>query len=285
MFRENVLTQREIIDRIASTMVPVALDYQTLQDAKSPEAKLLLPLMTQRDQDQGVWIFAPDGKALGGFVGFGDMVGQTKDVIEGALKSFGPITPRRVEPVETDPYRGRGVMQDGSVCLAESVRTSDDALRFMDAKSPVISRVTLSATEFRAFAPGEPAVGSKWTIPEAVAKRLSRVTSPMCYQHAPEPGWVTGVLLDAEVRSIEGGVAWLGYQGRISSEHRVGNVVVSVQDTKLSGEGAYDVSNNCLRSVLLIGEGELRWPEDPEKRVTFDALVEWRRDAPGTVAE
>ncbi len=65
MFRENVLVNEDVINRISETMIPVALDYQKVLDRKSPEARLLLPLMKQRNQEQGLWIFSPQGKALG----------------------------------------------------------------------------------------------------------------------------------------------------------------------------------------------------------------------------
>ena len=122
MFRENVLVKDEIIDRIADTMIPVALDYQKIMHRGSKEGQFLLPLMRQRGDKQGVWIFSPQGKALGGFVGFGNMVQKTKDVIDNALGDFGPVKPRKAGVVETHPYRGKGVMSDGRVCLAEYVR-------------------------------------------------------------------------------------------------------------------------------------------------------------------
>ena len=50
MFRENVLTQDEIIDRIASTMVPVALDYQKFENPRSKESQLLHLLMRPWNQ-------------------------------------------------------------------------------------------------------------------------------------------------------------------------------------------------------------------------------------------
>ena len=91
MFRENVLVKNDIIDRVSETMIPVALDYQKVLDRQTPEARFLLPLMQQRNQRQGLWIFSPQGKALGGFEGFGDMLGETRRVIEDALEGFGPI--------------------------------------------------------------------------------------------------------------------------------------------------------------------------------------------------
>lgn len=286
MFRENVLTKDEIIERIASTMIPVAVDRRKIEDLTSKEARFLRPLLNQRNQEQGSpCIFSPEGKLLGCFVGFGDMAGQTKKLIEDTLKAFGPVKPRTVTPVETHPYRGKGMMHDGSVSLAEYIRTSDDALRFLDTKSPVVSSVTLSGKEFRAFAPQEAVAGAKWTLPDDVAKKLSRVTSPLCAQHAPQPDWVTSVRINAEVRTMSDGAAWLDYEGGISSEHRVGSKIVSVQETKLTGEGVYDLKTKSMRSVLLVGSGTLRWPEAQEKLVTFDALVEWVLEAPGSSSQ
>lgn len=275
MFRENVLTSDLIIDRVATTMVPVALNYQTLQDPSSKEAKLLLPLMEQRDQEQGVWIFSPSGKALGGFSGFGDMVGQTRRTIDDALKSFGPVTPRKVEPFDLQPHRGTGFLLGGGACLAACVRTADESLHLTHPKSPVISSVTLSRQELAAFAPPRAAVGTKWTLPQGVAKRFARISSPLCYQHAPQPDWVTDVRIDAEVIAVQGDMTSLRYTGHIASVHRVGTQDVSRQTIELTGKGIYDRSARGLRSLLLVGTGELRWPEAPEKRVAFEALVEW----------
>ncbi len=280
MFRENVLTQEDIMDRIASTMVPVAVDRRKTEDPRTKEAQFLQPFLTKNAAKGSPCIYSPGGKVLGAFQGWD--FGRMQQVIDDALKAFGPVKPRTVPPVETHPYRGKGMMRDGSVSLAEYIRTSDDALRFMDTKSPVISSVTLAGKEFRAFAPQETLVGAKWTLPDDVAKKLSRVTSPLCAQHAPQPDWVTGVRLNAEVRTIKDGAAWLGYEGQISSAHRVGSKFVSVQETKLIGQGVYDLKTKSMRSVLLVGSGTLRWPEAQEKLVTFDALVEWVLEAPGS---
>ena len=127
MFRENVLVNAKIINRVSETMIPVALDYQKVLDRQTRESRFLLPLMKQRNQEQGLWIFSPEGKSLGGFEGFGDMVGQMKRVIEGALKTFGPVAPRRVVKLQTHPYRGKGFRTNGSVCLAEYVRRREQS--------------------------------------------------------------------------------------------------------------------------------------------------------------
>ena len=273
MFRENVLVNQQIIDRVSQTMVPVALDYQKVLNRNSPEARFLLPLMKKRSDKQGVWIFTPRGKALGGFVGFGDMLGQTKRVIEGALKAFGPVEPRKVAKVGTHGDRGKGFRSDGSVCLAEYVRRRDrDKI-----KSPVISSVILSGKEFEAFAPRKPIEGEAWTLPGSVAKKLCRVASPMCYQHAPQPDWVKGVVVKANVRTIRNGLAELSYEGKMSSQRVMSNgKVLSEQELALQGEGVYDIAAGKMRSLLIVGSGTFRWPEEaPDKRLPFDALIEW----------
>lgn len=282
MFRENVLVNEEIIQRIATTMVPIALDYEKIQDAQSPEARFLRPLMKQRNQEQGVWIFAPDGKALGGFIGFGDMVGKTKGALDSSLKAFGPVTPRKAAAANTHPHRGLGVRPDGSVCVAEYVRRTRGGLG-NHAKAPVISSVTLSEKEFKALAPARPVAGARWEIPAEVAKRFSRLTSPLCYQHAPQPGWVKTARLAAEVRSVEGGTASIGYEGALASTHvGGGGKTISEQEVKLTGEGVYDVKTGKMRSVLIVGSGTVRWPEAPDKPASFDALAEWSLEAPTT---
>ena len=133
----------------------------------------------------------------------GDMLGKTSRVIESALEAFGSVVPR--DPARTDPHRdrGKGFRPDGSVPLAEYVRRRDrDRI-----KGPVISSVVPSAEEFQAFAPRKPLEGETWTVPEAIAKKLCREASPMCYQHAPRPHWVRSVVVRAEVQTVRDGVA------------------------------------------------------------------------------
>ncbi len=278
MFRENVLVKKDVIDRVSETMIPVALDYQKVLDRQTPEARFLLPLMKQRDQEQGLWIFSPDGKALGGFEGFGAMHAKTKRLIEDVLHAFGPVEPRKVAKVETHPHRGKGFRSDGSVCLAEYVRRRDPS----KIRSPVISSVILSRKEFETFAPLKAADGKEWTLLEAVAKKLCRVASPMCYQHAPQPDWVKAVAVKARVRTIRNGLAELSYEGKMSSERTWSNgKILSEQALTLKGEGVYDIGARRMKSLLIVGVGTFRWPEEaPDEPVPFDALIEWESQPP-----
>ena len=274
MFRENVLVKDDIIDRISETMIPIALNYQKVLDRRSAESRFLRPLMKREGDNQGAWIFTPEGKTLGRFSGFGDMRGKTKRMIEDALETFGPVTLREVDDGVADPDRGKGYRKDGSVRLAEYVRSREQD----KIKSPVISSVNLSVGEFAAFAPSKPHVGEQWAVPEPIAKSLCRAASPMCYQHAPQPDWVKDIDLRATVRSIRDGVAELRYEGTTSSERLLRNGgVLSKQELALEGEGLFNIRTGKMESLLIVGSGIFRWPEEaPDRLVAFDSLIEWR---------
>lgn len=286
MFRENVLVNDQIIERIASSMIPIALDIQTAFDAESKQARLLQPMIRpgrprglSNERDQGIWILSPTGEVLAGpGVGFGDMIGETNDIIDQALHAFGPVERRTVRAKETHPYRGRGVMSDGSVTLAEVVRNRDAGSAVT---APVISGVVFTREEFETLAPRQPVVGTRWDVPEAVAKRFCRITSSFAYQHAPQPDWVTGVQISAEVRMVKDGVAWLDYAGTISSTDRRLRWENS-SHVELTGEGVYDIAAKQMRSVIIVGAGVHRTEEFPDAPVEFDTLIEWTLESPAT---
>ncbi len=202
------------------------------------------------------------------------MVRKTNKIIDNALQAFGPVKRRNTKVVETHPYRGKGVMSDGSVCLAEYVRETVN-------KRLVHSSVTLTRKEIEAFAPRKAVHGAKWKLPDAVVKKLRRLASSGCYQHRPQPDWVTGVRINAEVRRIKNGVAWLSYDGRISYTDPRLNLKNS-SEVKLTGEGVYDIRTKKMRSVLIVGSGIARSAEFPDQPVTFDALIEWVLEHPDT---
>ena len=125
MFRESVLVNPEVIKRVSETMVPIALDYQLVLDRSSPESKRIRSLINRPGDIQGVYVFSPNGKQLGGSIGFGDMLGKTKRMLNGSLKAFGPVKPRQAPARNLLPNRGYGFKADGGVTLAEYVRRSD----------------------------------------------------------------------------------------------------------------------------------------------------------------
>lgn len=277
MFRENVLTKDAIIDRIATTMIPIAVDRWMAEDPTTGEARFLQPFLQAHPPQGSPCIYSPDGQVLGAFKGYHDMAGRTKTLIDDALQAFGPVTPRKVEPVETHPDRGKGVRPDGSLSLAQTIRPSEDSVDSLNTKTPVISSMILTEDEAETLSPREVEIGFRWTLPEAVARKFSRITSPLCFQHAPQPDWVTTAQIDGEVRSTEDGVARLVFTGQMASKHEGGDRTISSQQTDLNGEGIYHLESGQLQSLLLIGTGRLQWPEAPKKVVTFEALAEWSR--------
>ena len=278
MFRESVLVNEEVIKRVSETMVPIALNYQLVLDRSNSESKHIRSLIDRPGDIQGVYVFSPDGKQLGGSIGFGDMVGKTKRMLEASLKAFGPVKIRQAPARKLLPNRGIGFNADGGVTLAEYVRRSDrDKI-----KSPVISRLDLTAEEFKSFAPSKSAVRSEWNLPRATARKLCRLASPMCYQHAPQLGWVKSVTLKGRVQAVRNGVAELRYEGSLGTQRimRDGSVL-SKADLKMSGTGSYNLTTGKMQDLQIIGTGEFRWPrEAPERKVPFHALLEWEAQLP-----
>ena len=66
----------------------------------------------------------------------------------------------------------------------------------------------------------------------------------------------------------------------MSSERIMRNgKILSEQELTLKGEGVYDVGAGRMRSLLIVGSGTFRWPEEaPNKPIPFDALIEWAFD-------
>ena len=95
--------------------------------------------------------------------------------LEAGCKAFGAIEPRRAGPAEPEPDRGVGVRPDGGVTLAvtDKVIVVKDLDRELprDAIGPtVLDGVSLTPQEWAGFAPPEKAEGSRWDVPEAVAR-------------------------------------------------------------------------------------------------------------------
>ena len=109
----------------------------------------------------------------------------------------------------------------------------------------------------------------------------------MCYQHAPQPDWVKDVTLEARIETIRNGVAKLSYAGKLSSERLTWNdKVLSEQELTLEGVGTYEIGAKRMRSLLLVGTGTFRWPEEaPDRLVPFDALIEWKLESPASDEE
>ncbi|HUF62426.1 MAG TPA: hypothetical protein VMN36_10160 [Verrucomicrobiales bacterium] len=279
----------EVIERIAATTVPVAVNlhlmrrgkyaWQTDEDGKRIELMHVPPDADQkmRDQYQGIWLLAPDGRVLA-IYGSGDaglhwdpkinepLVKDFLARVDGAVKEVGQAAPRKVEPVNTMPYRGVGVQPDGSVTLAAYIN------------SRLLDSFTFDKSEWPAFAPARAEAGAEWTLP-AAARKFARIMSPIgdLGHLPPGPDDVTDVALTAKVVAIREGIAEIEYTGRIAATRRREDTAVSEAAMTVKGGGTYGVAAGRMESVTLIFEGTFTGYPPYNKPVETAALAEWRR--------
>ena len=270
--------------------MPVALNLYTIREARGEGGDFFRSVYKQMPNYQGLWVVSPEGKALASHQEMKDLSHWRDKVLadlEAGCKAFGAIEPRRVGPAEPRPDRGVGARPDGGVTLAvtDKVIVVKDLDRDLprDAIGPtVLDGVTLTRAEWAGFAPPEEAEGSRWGVPEAVARRLFPVLS-LSDSTFRSPDEVTAVRLSGTVRSVRDGVAHLSFKGRIAGVHhgteneaRKGQECSS--EARLLGRvGRYDVRTGAMLSLTLVWEGAFRnYPPYHEPPSRFGAVVEWR---------
>jgi hypothetical protein len=270
--------------------VPVALNLYTIREARGEGGDFFRSVYKQMPNYQGLWVVSPEGKALASHQEMKDLSHWRDKVLvdlEAGCKAFGAVEPRRVGPSEPRPDRGVGARPDGGVTLAvtDKVIVVKDLDRDLprDAIGPtVLDGVTLTRAEWAGFTPPEEAEGSRWDVPEAVARRLFPVLS-LSDSTFRSPDEVTAVRLSGTVRSVRDGVAHLSFEGRIAgvhhgteSEARKGQQCSS-EARLLGGVGRYDVRTGAMLSLTLVWEGAFRnYPPYHEPPSRFGAVVEWR---------
>jgi hypothetical protein len=266
-----------VIRRVTTWFVPVAVNLYRVRAARDAGGDLFRSAQRQKYQYQGVWLVAPDGRVLAAHQDPEDPAAWARElvaVIDRALQAFGPVAPRRAVRVDPPRDRGLGVLPDGGITLAIEVR---EIVHGRPAGDPVIDSLTLTQAEAAALAPPATGVGTTWSVPEAVARRLCRVLSPGSDQSTmPRAEEVAGARLTGTVRSVEKGVARLSFDGGLSAAHaREGKVSYSA--ARLTGVGRYEAAAGRLSSLVIVSEGKYRSapPYDKELRTTA-AAVEWR---------
>jgi hypothetical protein len=273
--------------------------YQ-VREAKDAGGELFRSVQRQKDQYQGIWIVAPQGKVLAAHHEVRSQatwIQEVTDTIDAARSAFGPVSPRQVGSANPLPYRGRATQPDGSVCLAIYCRQmmgggEQNAPAGVPASRrwvwngplrrdgpPVIDSVTLAAKDWTALAPPKTNVGTTWSLPEAVARQFCRVLIPSSDQASmPRPedakvAWLTGI-----VEAVEHGVARVRLTGAWEAVH------LQEGDAKrpLRGEATakgimdYDLKQHAIQSVLLVFNGSYGRPHDGAVNAAA-AVVEWER--------
>src|SRR5262249_46423439 len=201
--RAGPLSDQRVIERVTTSFVPVAVNLYKVRQAKDAGGELFRSVQRQKDQYQGIWIVSPAGKVLAGHHEFQSREAWTQEVLDTAnagLKAFGAVSPRKVKPGDSLPFRGQGTQPGGTVCLAVYARQMlgggksnvpagvaasrhwlwDGALR-PDGPA-VIDSLTLTAKEWAALTPPKNQVGSTWAAPETGARQFGLVLMPTSSQ-------------------------------------------------------------------------------------------------------
>lgn len=281
--------------------MPAAINLYLARKATDGSRELFLSVQRQKDQYQGVWIVSPEGRVLAGrhdYEDFNNGAVELLETIDVGLKAFGEVTPREAKASNPLPHRGLDVRPDGGVSLAlygrqmlgggrhtipAGIDVGGNAWYWDGALRPdgpiMIDSLALTAGEWAAFAPRKIEAGATWSVPEDVARKLTRLLSTSSDQSGmPNPEDAKVAELSATIESVEGGVARIGFSGRWKMMHLVeGDAKRPTYGTALAeGTARYDVERKTMRSLLLVFSGTIRSgrPDAPLNRT--GAVVEWR---------
>lgn len=282
------------MELLSTRTVPVALNLYKIRAARGAAGDFFRSAYKQVPQYQGLWVVAPDGKALGGqktsmaAAPYKTWPARVLADLRAGVGAFGPVQPRMAVRRDPLPLRGRGTRPDGSIVLAVQDRLviAKDLSRDPPpgALGPtVIDSAALSAEEWAGFAPSSVKTGAKWKLPQATARKLYPLLS-VSDSTFRGPKEVTAARLAGRVTKVEAGVAHLAFEGELAATHhgtaseaKLGNKCSS-EAKLLGGVGEYDVQAGKMLSLTLVFDGQWRNYAPYDKTTTrFGAVVEWRR--------
>ena len=273
------MSDREVTVRVSAYFVPVAVNLSEIRNAKGAGGDLFRSVQRQKDQYQGLWLIAPDGRVLAAHHAPRSpetWTAEVRQTIRSALAAITLPTPRTDVRRGLLKDRGRAVHSDGSVRLALSVRL---IFQGKPEGEGAFDGIRLSAPDWSEFLPPDSTPGRSWTIPERVVRAFSRCLSPASDQSTmPRPEEVTDVSLTGKVIEVFAGRARILYTGRIAAAH-AHDGKSSSSHARFTGLGTYDVSSRSLVSLTLLAEGIHGAPPPyPEDR-PIAAAIEWRAGA------
>lgn len=281
--------------------MPAAINLYLARKATDGSREILLSVQRQKDQYQGVWIISPEARVLAGrhdYEDFNNGAVELLETIDAGLKTFGDVTPRGPKAGNPLPYRGLNVRPDGGVSLAlygrqmlgggrqtipAGIDVGNSAWYWDGALRPdgpiMMDTLALEAEEWAAFTPKKIELGATWSVPEAVARKLTRLLSTSSDQSGmPGPEDAKVAELRATIESVDGGVARIGFTGRWEMMHLVeGDAKRPTYGAAIAeGTAHYDVERRTMRSLLLVFSGTIRSgrPDAPLNRT--GAVVEWK---------
>jgi hypothetical protein len=276
------LSDERVIRFIAQTCVPVALNLYEIRKAKGAGGGFFRNVQAQRPaQYQGLYLVAPDGKVLASHQNFKSDKTWPQEVLADlrpGLEAFGSVKQRTLTPADPLPDRGLGVRLDGSVRLAVFLRYPIRGIPLRELPNPTIDSLILTAAEFRELAPPKAEAGARWSISPAVGRNFHRVLGPGNEDTMPRLHEVRSVSMAGRVKSVEGGLAYLAYEGTIAGSHETQSNRGKCQgEAKLTGVGVYDRGTGTLRSLVWVFEGTFRAPPPNDKAAqSYSGVVEWR---------
>jgi hypothetical protein len=146
--------------------------------------------------------------------------------------------------------------------------------------NPTIDSIGLTADDFKELGPARAVAGAQWSLPEAVGRKFHRVLGPGDEDTMPRPHEVRSVSLAGRVKSVEGGLAYLTYEGTIAGAHETqSNKGKCRGEATLTGVGVYDVGGRRLLSLVWVFDGIYRGPPPSDKvPLPYCGVVEWRRE-------
>jgi len=222
---------------------------------------------------------SPTDKVLGGGdFEYGDVPKAIAN-LDAALKAFGPVQPRSATRQEPFPFRGVGVHPDGTVdlaiyrCFLHLGKPDGPHLR---------DTLPLEKDDWSAFVPPKLVVGTEWTIPIGVAKKLVR---PFCLNtlggDMPGPEDAKLAQLIANVESVKDRQARIRLMGTFEAVKLFKEQNLSFRSTAIAaGFAEYNLEKETLSSFLIVFEGAYQQGAQPEtqKPRHFGAVAEWHRE-------
>jgi hypothetical protein len=271
-----------VIRFLSTNTVPVALNLYEIRKQKDAAGDFFRGVQKQRPaQYQGLYLVTPDGKVLASHQNFKSdktWPQEVLDDLEPGLKAFGEVKPRQVRRTDPLPLRGRGVQSDGGATAAIYLRYSIKGIPLRELPNPTIDSLPLAAKDLAELAPPKPEAGTGWEIPEALARRFSRVLGPGDEDSMPRPHEVTAMKLTGKVRAVEDGVAHLVYEGTLRGSHLNQAKKHTHGEVRLTGAGRYDVRGGQMLSFVWVFDGVYKGPSPYDQGAPYSGVVEWSRD-------
>jgi len=283
------LNDAAVVRLVSEHCVPVALNANRIPNDDA--GRFFQAIMRQSRWPQGIWIASPEGKVLAFHyfqVKSGESPAQSKArwvqetvaAVEAGLKSFGPVEPRKLAAHDSMPDRGCGFCSSG-VRLAVYARFLKDGKSDGD---PVVDSVTIPTDEWKAFGHPDATVGTAWSIPEATARRLAPVLSPITDSiYTPQAGDVKMAQLRCRVESVDADRIWIRYTGNLESLHnRDGDAKLPIRAAaSADGFGAWDRKQNRLTALVLVFRGSYRNVPPWDQAKSVGGVVEWQLEKGG----